>query len=40
MQDYSTDEMARELGLNPAALRMRLSRLRQRLRDGVVAEWL
>lgn len=41
MQDYSTDEMARELGLNPIALRVRLSRLRQRLRDGgVVAEWL
>jgi RNA polymerase sigma factor (sigma-70 family) len=41
MQDYSTDEMARELSLNPVALRVRLSRLRQRLRDGgVVAEWL
>lgn len=41
MQDYSSDEMARELSLNPVALRVRLSRLRQRLRDGgVVAEWL
>lgn len=41
MQDHSTDEMARELSLNPIALRVRLSRLRQRLKDsGVVAEWL
>jgi RNA polymerase sigma factor (sigma-70 family) len=41
MQDYSTDEMARECNLNPIALRVRLSRLRQRLRDGgIVAEWL
>jgi RNA polymerase sigma factor (sigma-70 family) len=41
IQDYSTDEMARECDLSPIALRVRLSRLRQRLRDGgIVAEWL
>src|SRR5262245_19932946 len=41
LQDYSSDEMAREVNLSPVALRVRLSRLRQRLRDsGAVAEWL
>jgi RNA polymerase sigma factor (sigma-70 family) len=38
---HSTAEMASELGLQANALRVRLTRLRQRLRDnGVLAEWL
>jgi hypothetical protein len=33
--------MAREVGLSPVALRVRLTRLRQRLRAaGVMDEWL
>ena len=41
LQGYSTDEIAREVNLNPVALRVRLTRLRQRLLDsGVIAECL
>jgi RNA polymerase sigma factor (sigma-70 family) len=36
LQGYSTDEIARRLGLNPIALRVRLSRLRKRLADSGV----
>ena len=40
-QDYSTAEVARELGLNAVTLRVRLTRLRQRLRDaGVLTDWI
>lgn len=38
---YRTADAARELGLNPDVLRVKISRLRQRLRAaGVGAEWL
>lgn len=41
LQGYSTEEVARDLGLNPVAMRVRLTRLRQRLRArGVIDEWL
>jgi RNA polymerase sigma-70 factor (ECF subfamily) len=41
LQGHSTVEVARELGLDADVLRVRLSRLRQRLRDtGVLADWL
>jgi RNA polymerase sigma-70 factor (ECF subfamily) len=41
MQGYSTAEVARELKLDSDVLRVRLSRLRQRLRtEGVLTEWL
>jgi RNA polymerase sigma factor (sigma-70 family) len=41
LQGYRTAEVARELGLNADVLRVRVSRLRQRLRAaGVLAEWL
>lgn len=33
-QGHSTEEIAAELGLNPVALRVRLSRLRKRLQEG------
>jgi RNA polymerase sigma-70 factor (ECF subfamily) len=40
-QGYSTAEIAADLGLNPIALRVRMTRLRQRLRaDGVLDDWL
>ena len=40
LQGYSTGEIARAVGLSDVALRVRLSRLRQRLRDGgVLADW-
>ena len=38
---YDTSEIAEKLGIHPIALRVRLTRLRQRLRDnGVFSEWL
>jgi RNA polymerase sigma-70 factor (ECF subfamily) len=41
LRGYSTAEAARELGLDPHHLRVRLGRLRQRLADaGVTAELL
>jgi RNA polymerase sigma-70 factor (ECF subfamily) len=41
LQGYRTAEIAAEMGLNPVALRVRLTRLRQRLRaDGVLDDWL
>jgi RNA polymerase sigma-70 factor (ECF subfamily) len=41
LQGYSTAEVARTLGLDADVLRVRLSRMRQRLRDrGVLTEWL
>jgi RNA polymerase sigma-70 factor (ECF subfamily) len=41
LQGYSTAEVASELGLNAVALRVRLTRLRQRLRaSGVFDDWL
>jgi DNA-directed RNA polymerase specialized sigma24 family protein len=39
--DYTSAEVAREMGLNPVALRVRLTRLRKRLQDGgIPADWL
>lgn len=41
LQGYRTVEIAKETGVNADVLRVRLSRLRQRLRaSGVTAEWL
>jgi RNA polymerase sigma-70 factor (ECF subfamily) len=41
LQGYETAELAVELGLTPVALRVRLTRLRQRLRAaGVFDDWL
>jgi RNA polymerase sigma-70 factor (ECF subfamily) len=41
LQGYTTEEIASELGLNPGALRTRMTRLRQRLRAaGVLDDWL
>jgi RNA polymerase sigma-70 factor (ECF subfamily) len=41
LQGCSTAEAAREMGLDPDLLRVRLGRLRQGLRDtGVLTEWL
>jgi RNA polymerase sigma factor (sigma-70 family) len=41
LQGYSTADAARELGLDADVLRVRLSRLRQRLRAaGALTEWL
>jgi RNA polymerase sigma-70 factor (ECF subfamily) len=41
LEDYSTAEIAGQLGLNPVALRVRLTRLRQRLQaSGVLDDWL
>ena len=41
LEGYSTDEMAARLGLNPIALRVRMTRLRKRLEEtGVLADWL
>jgi RNA polymerase sigma-70 factor (ECF subfamily) len=38
LQGYTTDEIARELGLGAVALRVRLTRLRQRLRNAGVLD--
>jgi RNA polymerase sigma factor (sigma-70 family) len=41
LQGHTTAEVADALGLSPIALRVRLTRLRQRLQDsGVLADWL
>lgn len=40
LQDYSTAEIATELGVSAAVLRARLSRLRKRLRDAGYDEWV
>ena len=41
LQGYSTAEIAGQLGLNPVALRVRLTRLRQRLQAAsVLDDWL
>jgi RNA polymerase sigma factor (sigma-70 family) len=41
LQGYRTGEIAAELGIDPAALRVRLSRLRKRLRqENPVTEWI
>ena len=41
MQGHTTDEVAARLGLNPIALRVRMTRLRKRLEEtGVLADWL
>jgi RNA polymerase sigma-70 factor (ECF subfamily) len=41
LQGYSTEEIARTLGLSPVALRVRLTRLRQRLSAaGALDDWL
>ena len=41
LDGYSTDEMAERLSLNPVTLRVRLTRLRQRLiTAGLLDEWL
>jgi RNA polymerase sigma-70 factor (ECF subfamily) len=41
LQGYSTGEIAADLGLTGVALRVRMTRLRQRLRDsGVLDDWL
>jgi RNA polymerase sigma-70 factor (ECF subfamily) len=38
---YNTSEIAEKVGIHPIALRVRMTRLRQRLRDnGVLSEWL
>jgi RNA polymerase sigma factor (sigma-70 family) len=41
LQGYSTAEIAQQVGLHPIALRVRLTRLRQRLEaSGVLTDWL
>jgi RNA polymerase sigma-70 factor (ECF subfamily) len=41
LQGHTTDEIARQLALSPVALRVRMTRLRQRLRAaGVLDDWL
>jgi RNA polymerase sigma-70 factor (ECF subfamily) len=41
LEGYSTAEIARELGLHHVALRVRLTRLPQRLQgSGVLTDWL
>ncbi len=41
LQGYSTAEVAREFGLNADVLRVRLSRLRQRLREKkLLSQWI
>ena len=41
LQGHTTDEVAARLGLNPIALRVRMTRLRKRLEEtGVLADWL
>jgi RNA polymerase sigma factor (sigma-70 family) len=40
-QDYTTAEVAEQVGISPVALRVRMTRLRQRLAAaGVVTDWL
>ncbi len=41
IQGYRTEEIADELGINSAVLRVRLSRLRERLRkEKPLTEWI
>jgi RNA polymerase sigma factor (sigma-70 family) len=41
VEGHSTAEIAAELGINPVALRVRLTRLRPRLRaGGLLSDWL
>jgi RNA polymerase sigma factor (sigma-70 family) len=41
LQGYSTAEIAQDLGIPPVALRVRMTRLRQRLQaGGVLTDWL
>jgi len=41
LQGYTTKEIAARLGINPIALRVRLSRLRKRLEErGALADWV
>jgi RNA polymerase sigma-70 factor (ECF subfamily) len=41
LEGHSTGEVAARLGLNPIALRVRMTRLRKRLEEtGVLADWL
>jgi RNA polymerase sigma factor (sigma-70 family) len=41
LQGHTTDEIARQLALSPVALRVRMTRLRQRLRAaGALDDWL
>lgn len=41
LQGYSPAETAEQLGMNPVTLRVRLTRLRQRLQDsGILTDWL
>lgn len=41
LEGYTTGEVAQELGMQPVAIRVRWTRLRQRLEDtGVCADWL
>jgi RNA polymerase sigma-70 factor (ECF subfamily) len=41
LEGHTTDEVAARLGLNPIALRVRMTRLRKRLEEtGVLADWL
>jgi RNA polymerase sigma-70 factor (ECF subfamily) len=41
LQGYSTADVAREIGVDPDVLRVKLSRLRHRLREeGVLNEWI
>ena len=41
LQGYSTEEIAQELGISHVALRVRLTRLRQQLREaGALDDWL
>jgi RNA polymerase sigma-70 factor (ECF subfamily) len=41
LQGYTTAEIAGEVGINPAALRVRMTRLRQRVRaEGIFSDWI
>jgi len=41
LEGYTTGEVANELGINPVAIRVRWTRLRQRLeKAGVFADWV
>ena len=40
LEGYTTDEVAQQLGMNPVAIRVRWTRLRQRLQEAnIVADW-
>ena len=40
LEGYTTEEVARQLGMNPVAIRVRWTRLRQRLHEAnIVADW-